>query len=250
MKKLFTLVALLAVFMGAKAEWVEDYKIDYSTLSDFPFYVMGYAPSIIDGVMVDNPVPYRKLWRDSDDGYADVAGECTEVTINGSVFYEQPLDSNPWRQYIVANEVPMELDVTYTIKVVVKASEAVNLNLQFGNWGKLVETAVSIPASEDFQEVEWEVAGCTNSGGGFICVQPGTSEAAIEWKSLTVSHNAKAAKPVTWMEWLTSDGQSVIVETKVENIPTWMGNAETPWADPNVKFNDQENNYLICAWGK
>ncbi len=29
MKKLFTLVALLAVFMGAKAEWVEDYKIDY-----------------------------------------------------------------------------------------------------------------------------------------------------------------------------------------------------------------------------
>ncbi|MBP5338725.1 MAG: dockerin type I repeat-containing protein [Prevotella sp.] len=109
---------------------------------------------------------------------------------------------------------------------------------------------MSIPASEDFQEVEWEVAGCTNSGGGFICVQPGTSEAAIEWKSLTVSHNAKAAKPVTWMEWLTSDGQSVIVETKVENIPTWMGNAETPWADPNVKFNDQENNYLICAWGK
>ena len=44
MKKLFTLIALLAVFMGAKAEWVEDYKIDYSTYSGFPFYVMGYVP--------------------------------------------------------------------------------------------------------------------------------------------------------------------------------------------------------------
>ena len=39
MKKLFTLVALLAVFMGAKAEWVEDYKIDYSNNTGFPFYV-------------------------------------------------------------------------------------------------------------------------------------------------------------------------------------------------------------------
>ena len=53
MKKLFTLVALLAVFMGAKAEWVEDYKIDYSTKTGFPFYVMGYVPEWVDGVMTD-----------------------------------------------------------------------------------------------------------------------------------------------------------------------------------------------------
>ena len=49
MKKLFTLIAVLAMCIGAKAEWVEDYKIDYSTYSGFPFYVMGYVPEWVDG---------------------------------------------------------------------------------------------------------------------------------------------------------------------------------------------------------
>ena len=53
MKKLFTLVALLACFLGAKAEWVVDYSIDYSTKTGFPFYVMGYVPEWVDGVMRD-----------------------------------------------------------------------------------------------------------------------------------------------------------------------------------------------------
>ena len=43
MKKLFTLVALLACFLGAKAEWNQVYTIDYSTYQGFPFYVMGYV---------------------------------------------------------------------------------------------------------------------------------------------------------------------------------------------------------------
>ena len=29
-----------------------------------------------------------------------------------------------------------------------------------------------------------------------------------------------------------------------------MGDAETPWPDPTIKFDDQENNYKICAWSK
>ena len=249
MKKFFTLIALFAIALGAKAEWVEDYKIDYSTLNDFPFYVMGYAPSIINGVMVDDPVPFRKYWREGDDGFADVADQCTEVTVNGSTFYVQELEENPWRQYMIASEVSMELDVTYTLKAVVKASEAVNMNLQFGNWGKLVETQVSLSASDDFQEVEWEVSGCTNAGKGFICVQPGTSTAKIEWKSLTVSHFQKETRPVVWQEWLTKDGEPVIVDGNP--IPGFMGDAETPWGDmAETRFNDQENNFKICAWGK
>ena len=249
MKKIFTLIALFAIALGAKAEWVEDYKIDYSTLNDFPFYVMGYAPSIINGVMVDDPVPFRKYWREGDDGFADVADQCTEVTVNGSTFYVQELEENPWRQYMIASEVSMELDVTYTLKAVVKASEAVNMNLQFGNWGKLVETQVSLSASDDFQEVEWEVSGCTNAGKGFICVQPGTSTAKIEWKSLTVSHFQKETRPVVWQEWLTKDGEPVIVDGNP--IPGFMGDAETPWGDmAETRFDDQENNFKVCAWGK
>ena len=58
----------------------------------------------------------------------------------------------------------------------------------------------------------------------------------------------KESRPVVWQEWLTSDGQPAIIDGNP--IPTYMGDAETPWADPNTKFDDQEKNYLICAWGK
>ncbi len=47
MKKLFTLVALLACFMGAKAAVEKVYSIDYSTKNNFPFFVMGYVLSLI-----------------------------------------------------------------------------------------------------------------------------------------------------------------------------------------------------------
>ena len=53
MKKLFTLFVLLTCVLGAKAEWVEDYKVDYSKYSGFPFYVMGFVPEWVDGVMTD-----------------------------------------------------------------------------------------------------------------------------------------------------------------------------------------------------
>ena len=55
MKKLFTLVALLAMVLGANAKWGEQpiYSIDYSTYQGFPFYVMGYVPEFDNGCMTD-----------------------------------------------------------------------------------------------------------------------------------------------------------------------------------------------------
>ncbi len=249
MKKLFTLVALLACFLGAKAEWVTDYEKAFSSYNDFPFYVMGYAPFIIDVIMVDTPVPYRKLWRDTDDGFADVQDQCTQVTVNGNTFYEQALESNPWRQYFVADGIPTEIDGSYTVKAVVKVSQECTVHVNMGNWSSAVGVDVKFPASDDFQEIEWEHTGIAVTSC-FLIAQPGVTDAVIEWKSITVGHNQKAQRPTTWQEWLTNDGQAVVVETTPAAIPNWMGNAETPWADPNVKFNDQEKNYLICAWGK
>lgn len=63
-----------------------------------------------------------------------------------------------------------------------------------------------------------------------------------------MSAGAWADDKTVWQEWLTSDGQPVVVETTSADIPTWMGNAETPWADPAVRFNNNEDNYLICCW--
>ena len=60
MKKLFTLIALLTCFMGAKAaDWVEVFSINYSNNTGFPYYVMGYVPEWIDGVMTDYGANYR-----------------------------------------------------------------------------------------------------------------------------------------------------------------------------------------------
>ena len=252
MKKLFTLVAFMACFLGAKAEWVTDYTIDYSAYNGFPFYVMGYVPEWYDGVMTDFGALYGYL---NDEDF-EKGGDWTEVgtvtTNNGSATYHKVLyASAQWHQYFIADGIPTEIDGSYTVKALVKASEACTINVNMGwNWsGGVVGADVAIPASDDFTEVEWTYTGI----GGTSCnlvAQPGTSTATIEWKSLTVSHNQKETRPTVWQEWLTKDGQPVVVETTPKDIPTWMGNAETPWDDPNVRYDDSEKNYLICAWSK
>lgn len=247
MKKLFTLVALLACFLGAKAEWVQDYAIDYSTYNGFPFYVMGYVPEWIDGVMTDFGNGFKCV------KVADDATETSDVIIktnDGTEYYKIAVEGDkPFHQYFIADGIPTELDGSYTVKAIVKASETVTFNVNMGwGWGDGQQKGASVTIGTEWAEVEWEYSGI----GGTSCnlvAQPQTA-ATIEWKSLTVSHNAKAQRPTTWQEWLTNDGQPVIVESTVEAIPNWMGNAETPWADKDVRYNDAEKNYLICAWSK
>ena len=233
MKKLFTVVALLSVFLGAKADWVQDYQIDYSTHKGFPFYVMGYVPEWIDGVMTDFGANYKYVAVDGAEETSDVI----VATEQGVEYYKIAVDGGAWHQYFIADGIPTELDGSYTVKALVKASEACTINVNMGwGWGdgQQAPASVTIPASADFQEVEWEYSGI----GGTSCnlvAQPGMATATIEWKSVTASHNQKAARPVEWIE-------------NLEN-----GNAEKSWAEmglADVKYNDMENNYKICAWGK
>ena len=256
MKKLFTLVALLACFLGAKAEWVQDYTIDYSTYNGFPFYVMGYVPEWVDGVMTDYGSDFRyetqaNLDGDGDGKLKDGESIVGSTTTNGGAEYQKVTGAGPyWHQYFIADGIPTaDMADTYVVKAIVKASQACTVHVNMGNWSSAVGVDVQIPASDDFQEVEWEVNG-VSVASCFLVAQPGTSAATIEWKSVTVGHNAKAQRPTVWQEWLTKDGQPVIVESTVEAIPNWMGNAETPWADANVAYDDAEKNYLVCAWSK
>ena len=229
MKKLFTLVALLACFMGAKAEWVEDYNVDYSKYSGFPFYVMGYVPEWFNGVMTDMGGNYRYVTLDNE------AGETSDVIVkthSGVEYYRLPSDGT-WHQYFIADGIPTELDGAYTVKAMVKASEAVTINVNMGwGWGEGQQASASVNIGTEWAEVEWEYSGI----GGTSCnlvAQPNTA-AQIEWKWLTVSHNQKDHRPIEWIQMLDEHRD-----------------AETPWGDlANVKYNDQENNYKICAWSK
>ena len=264
MKKLFTLVAFMACFLGAKAEWVTDYSVDYSTYKGFPFYVMGYVPEWMDGIMTDFGSTYRyetqaNLDGDGDGKLKDNESIVGSTTTNSGAEYQKVTGANPyWHQYFIADGIPTEIDGSYTVKALVKASVACTINVNMGwGWGSGQQTgaSVDIPASDDFTEVEWTYTGI----GGTSCnlvAQPGTVEATIEWKSLTVSHNQKETRPTVWQEWLTKDGQPVVVETTPKDIPTWMGGAEFgQWPDWSLETTDGINiNWRgdrtgeICAW--
>ena len=232
MKKLFTLFAFLACFLGAKAEWVEDYKVDYSNYSGFPLYVMGFVPEWVDGVMTDMGGNFEYAALDNTEGkYSDV----TVKTNNGTEYYKiEKTDGNTWHQYFIANGITTELDGAYTVKAMVKASEACSVPVQFQwGWGEGQRVSSTLKIGTEWAEVEMDFSGI----GGTACdliAQPNTA-AVIEWKYVIVGHNAKPQKPITWLEQL-------------EN-----GDAEKTWAEmglADVKYDDMENNFKVCAWAK
>ena len=231
MKKLFTLFAFLACFLGAKAEWVEDYKVDYSNYSGFPLYVMGFVPEWVDGVMTDMGGNFEYAALDNTEGkYSDV----TVKTNNGTEYYKIEKTDGTWHQYFIANGITTELDGAYTVKAMVKASEACSVPVQFQwGWGEGQRVSSTLNIGTEWAEVEMDFSGI----GGTACdliAQPNTA-AVIEWKYVIVGHNAKPQKPITWLEQL-------------EN-----GTADKTWEElglADVKYDDMENNFKVCAWAK
>ena len=231
MKKLFTLFAFLACFLGAKAEWVEDYKIDYSSYSGFPLYVMGFVPEWVDGVMTDMGGNFEYAALDNTEGkYSDV----TVKTNDGTEYYKIEKTNGTWHQYFIANGITTELDGAYTVKAMVKASEACSVPVQFQwGWGEGQRVTSTLNIGTEWAEVEMDFSGI----GGTSCdliAQPNTA-AVIEWKYVIVGHNAKPQKPITWLEQL-------------EN-----GTADKTWEElglSDVKYDDMDNNFRICAWAK
>ena len=107
MKRLFTLVALMAMVLGASAKWSDEpvYKIDYSTYQGFPFYVMGYVPEFSNGCMTDFGAQYGyKTDAELEDAsFIEVVGT---VTTHGGVVYNKILLENPgWHQYFILDGI-------------------------------------------------------------------------------------------------------------------------------------------------
>ena len=232
MKKLFTLFAFLACFLGAKAEWVEDYKVDYSNYSGFPLYVMGFVPEWVDGVMTDMGGNFEYVKTDNEEGKSS---DVIVKTNDGTEYYKiEKTDGNTWHQYFIANGIHTELDGAYTVKAMVKASEACSVPVQFQwGWGEGQRVSSTLKIGTEWAEVEMDFSGI----GGTSCdliAQPNTA-AVIEWKYVIVGHNAKPQKPITWLEQL-------------EN-----GTADKTWEElglADVKYDDMENNFKVCAWAK
>jgi hypothetical protein len=239
MKKLFTLVALLAMALGANAKWSEQpiYTIDYSTYNGFPFYVMGYVPEFDNGCMTDFGAGFGYK---TDDEMADFTGGTevgTVTTQGGAVYHKVQLDAPAWHQYFIADGIPTTIDHKYKVIAKVKSTADVSINVNMGwgwNSGEQASATVSIPGDTEFQTVEWEYEGINGSNCNLVA-QPGGSTETIEWLSLEVYDWEKdGQRPKEWLEDITN------------------GDAETPWTAEQaaIKYNDMDNNFTICAWSK
>ena len=147
---------------------------------------------------------------------------------NGCLHFHSEEATDPsWDcQFFPIGGVDAEVGVVYTLHYKIKGSVAQNVSmLGFG-----LTPYGQFPITTDWVEgtVDYEAA---NSEGNLL-MQCGDYVGDFDIAYLKITHEGKEERPVEWIEQL-------------EN-----GDAEKPWADPNVRFNDQENNFKICAWAK
>lgn len=132
-----------------KKDEVVDAKKDYKSDSKFPFYVMGYEPQIIDGILT---VP------------------------------EYP---GGWYQFFVMDGLSFEEGQSYRVTARMKGSVEGDLNVQLGDWGKLKEKKMSIPSEWDEVSIDMDPQEVTS---GFCVFQPGTYEGKLEIEWVQISH--------------------------------------------------------------
>lgn len=146
----------LDVDPDAKNE-VEDAVKSFKGDTSFPFYVMGYAPEIIDGILT---VP------------------------------EYPGD---WYQFFVLDGASTVPGRTYTVTARIRGSKAGELNAQLGNWGALLEKKMSF--TDEWSECSVTFDGLTTESS-FVVFQPGTYDGKLEIEWVKISHSEAPAVEV------------------------------------------------------
>lgn len=205
MKKIFTLIALMVCFMGAKAEEKVDVEVDFSKfndISEFSFF----------------------SWKGSESAMARLSIQ------DGCLHFHSEEATDPsWDcQFFPIGGVNAEVGVTYTLHYKIKGSVAQNVSmLGFGQtpYGQFAITTDWVEGTVDYE---------ATSADGNILMQCGDYVGDWDIAYLKITHDeVPSARPVEWIELLTN------------------GDAEQPWGDlAETAYNDQENNYKICAWTK
>lgn len=136
---------------------VVDYTIDYTKCESFPFFVMGYTPefSAEDGLMSSNP--------------------------------------NGWYQYFVADGIPTEVGMDYTVTAEIWCDKNGSFNANMGwGWGSGEQTSSTVKVVGG----EWTTTTFKfYSVGGTSCnvvFQPGGFDGQIKMRNLQVSHVEKS----------------------------------------------------------
>ena len=153
---------------------------------------------------------------------------------------------DPWYGYQlwIFSGANLEVETEYTVKIVAKVSEgSANVRCRIGDWGGGIAGNIEVNSTE-YQEYTFSGPATTASNG--LLVQFGDYAGTVSFKTVTITHEGKAERPVTWLELLTDDGTP---EGK------YVGDAETPWpawsleTDGGININWRTDRAPeICAW--
>ena len=177
MKKLFTLVALLTCFLGAKAETVVDFEKDYSTADS---WAHGWLSEEDHIKFEDGAIHFH-----SDEAKPN--------------FYDYQYQLHPGIQ-------GLDNDASYTITIRIKGSVAQEIHASFSG----SNTPGMIPVTTDWVDVVLE--NCVNNpndqyfkNSGCLLIQPGDYVGDIWISYIKITHDEKpSARPVEWLELLTN----------------------------------------------
>ena len=207
MRKLFTLVALLAMVLGANSKTVVDEEFSYSDISDWKVkggWASGDAESRVS--IEDGCLYYHS----------------EEATAN---FYDVQFQA-----FGIKNG--FNPDAEYTIQFRIKGSVAQNIRAFFSGSDAPGEFALTT----DWQTLTFKCHDNPSAqyfaSSGMVLFQCG--DYVGDWWISDVK--------------ITHEEEDGLVEEFVELLTN--GDAEKAWADPNVKFDDADKNFTICAWGK
>ena len=211
MKKLFTLFALLACFLGANAKEIVDAEVDFSKMADgsaIKFYGWGASQSAKDRLSIKDGCLHFESTEATDPSW-----DCQFHPIGG---------------------VSAELDVTYTVHFKVKGDHAGNISmLGFGQtpYGQFAITTDWVEGTVDYV--------CSSADGGNILIQCGDWVGSWDIAYLKITHEGKEEKPV---EWYTVEGMT---NGDAETAwPAWAleteGGINANWRGDRTKE--------ICAW--
>ena len=89
-----------------------------------------------------------------------------------------------------------------------------------------------------------------NPNGGVVAIKLDPSKKERIHQVALQNTTTTGSITIESMFWATEDEYNQVVDPVVWVEQLENGDAEKPWANPDTRWNDTENNYKICAWGK
>ncbi len=221
MKKLFTFFVFLACFLGTKAVEIVDFTVDYTQVGKS---TVGWKD---DAVQSD--------WITGDE--------------DGLHLYNPEVMEN-WYQYQlwIFNNAALEVDENYTVKIVAKVSDgSATVRCRVGDWGGGISSDVVVSSTE-YQEYTYTGKATTASNG--LLVQFGDYVGTVSFKSVTITHEGKEQRPVTWQNILTNGdaegefGEPACVQSKEFGMN--IGDDGQPEVHAAQITNDGGNKVFVC----